>query len=281
MYSKGQGVHQDYKEAVLWYRKAAEQGHSGAQYNLGIMYDEGQGVPQDYKEAVKWTRLAAEQGHSGAQYHLGNNYRKGQGVPQDYKEAFKWTRLAAEQGLPQAQFRLGVMYSKGQGVHQDYKEAVKWYRKVAVAIVEEQSKNKGVLLTLAIIGLILIVFLRWVYRLIRKIILGRVHKEQEREKEQVHREQERQCCREKERQEPDQSRKKREKPKNSNEKKRSYEEILGLSSGWTKSDLKSAYRNKCQQTHPDKWKDFPEDIAQRLEEEYKEVQEAYKYLSKK
>jgi len=45
--------------------------------------------------------------------------------------------------------------------------------------------------------------------------------------------------------------------------------------------LKSAYRKKCQQIHPDKWKDFPEDIAQRLEEEYKEVQEAYKYLSKK
>jgi hypothetical protein len=28
-------------------------------------------------------------------------------------------------------------------------------------------------------------------------------------------------------------------------------------------------------------KDFPKDIAQRLEKEYKEVQKAYKYLSKK
>ena len=26
------------------------------------MYDNGEGVPQDYKEAVKWYRLAAEQG---------------------------------------------------------------------------------------------------------------------------------------------------------------------------------------------------------------------------
>jgi len=44
----------DYKEAVKLYRLSAEQGDAEAQYNLGLMYDEGQGVPQDYKEAVKW-----------------------------------------------------------------------------------------------------------------------------------------------------------------------------------------------------------------------------------
>ena len=65
--------------------------------NLGIMYDNGQGVPQDYKEAVKWYRLAAEQGYVcsiQSWYHV----RNGEGVPQDYKEAVKWYRLAAEQG---------------------------------------------------------------------------------------------------------------------------------------------------------------------------------------
>ena len=99
--------------------------------------------------------------------------------------------------------------------------------------------------------------------------------------ERERQEREEKVRREKERQKQEQSRNKREQPKNSNEKKRSYEDVLGLSSGWTKSDLKSAYRKKCQQIHPDKWKDFPEDIAQRLEKEYKEVQKAYKYLSKK
>jgi TPR repeat protein len=49
---------------VKWYRLAAEQGINKAQYNLGIMYDDGQGVPQDYAEAVKWYRLAAEQGNA-------------------------------------------------------------------------------------------------------------------------------------------------------------------------------------------------------------------------
>ena len=71
---------------------------TAAQYNLGIMYCNGQGVLQDYKEAVKWYRLAAEQGYAAAQYNLGLMYRNGDGVPQDYQEAVKWYRLAAEQG---------------------------------------------------------------------------------------------------------------------------------------------------------------------------------------
>ena len=60
--SNGQGVPQDYAEAVKWYRKAADQGYAAAQTNLGLMYAHGQGVPQDYVEAVKWYRKAADQG---------------------------------------------------------------------------------------------------------------------------------------------------------------------------------------------------------------------------
>ena len=66
----------DKAEAVKWYRKAAEQGHSDAQNNLGACYDEGDGVAVDKAEAVKWYRKAAEQGHSDAQYsHVHNVVR--------------------------------------------------------------------------------------------------------------------------------------------------------------------------------------------------------------
>ncbi|GHT54064.1 hypothetical protein AGMMS50233_01340 [Endomicrobiia bacterium] len=34
MYDKGKGVKQDYKEARNWFKKAAEQGHSGAKTAL-------------------------------------------------------------------------------------------------------------------------------------------------------------------------------------------------------------------------------------------------------
>jgi TPR repeat protein len=38
------GVTESVKEAVEWYRKAAEQGVPDAQSNLGLMYKKGQGV---------------------------------------------------------------------------------------------------------------------------------------------------------------------------------------------------------------------------------------------
>ena len=52
----------DYATAFREMKPLAEQGHASAQYNLGIMYEKGQGVPQDYAEAVKLFRKAAEQG---------------------------------------------------------------------------------------------------------------------------------------------------------------------------------------------------------------------------
>ncbi len=42
------------------YEDLIEQGHVQAQFNLGIMYSKGQGVTQDYEEAVKWKLKAVE-----------------------------------------------------------------------------------------------------------------------------------------------------------------------------------------------------------------------------
>ena len=53
--------------ALVWYRKAADQGYANAQFNLGTMYHQGNSVPQSYKEALVWYRKAADQGYSGAQ----------------------------------------------------------------------------------------------------------------------------------------------------------------------------------------------------------------------
>ena len=38
LYTRGQGVKKDEREAAKWYRKAAEQNIAGAQYSLGAMY---------------------------------------------------------------------------------------------------------------------------------------------------------------------------------------------------------------------------------------------------
>jgi hypothetical protein len=102
MYSIGEGMLEDDKEAVKWLRKAADQGYAKAQLNLGVMYANGEGVPEDDKEAVKWYRMAAEQGDADAQFSLAGMYAKGEGVPEDFVEAYKWCNLAAAQGVKQA-----------------------------------------------------------------------------------------------------------------------------------------------------------------------------------
>ncbi len=131
MYSHGQGVPQDYSEALRWRRKAAEQGYPGGEDGLGYMYLYGLGVSQDYTEALRWYRKAADQGDAMGQNSLALMYEQGQGAPQDYAEALRWYRKAVEQSYASAQYNLGNMYYYGRGVPQDYAEAVRWYQKAA------------------------------------------------------------------------------------------------------------------------------------------------------
>ncbi|MCX6631984.1 MAG: tetratricopeptide repeat protein, partial [Candidatus Solibacter sp.] len=49
----------------------AEKGDAAAQDGLGHIYSQGQGVPQDFTKAVRWWRKAADQGHADAQFNLG------------------------------------------------------------------------------------------------------------------------------------------------------------------------------------------------------------------
>jgi uncharacterized protein len=66
MYERGESVPQDYAEAVLWYRRAADQDFATAQRLLGSMYQNGKGVPQDYVQAHMWYNLSAAQGWGSA-----------------------------------------------------------------------------------------------------------------------------------------------------------------------------------------------------------------------
>jgi TPR repeat protein len=102
MYSRGEGVPQDYVEGVKWYRKAAEQGYAEAQHNLGRMYFTGRGVDQDHAEAMRWFRQAADQENAAAQHNLGVMYTRGLGVPQDYFQAYSWFSLSAANGYKEA-----------------------------------------------------------------------------------------------------------------------------------------------------------------------------------
>ena len=67
-YEKGKGVEVDFKTAIKWYRTAADYyNHVVAQIRLAEIYYE---VMQDKEQAMVWYRKAAEQGNAHGQYAL-------------------------------------------------------------------------------------------------------------------------------------------------------------------------------------------------------------------
>jgi TPR repeat protein len=92
-------------------RNLAEQGDPAAQFALGAHYVTGEGVTQNYSEAVHWFSLAAAQGHVIAQSTLGAYYGIGRGVPQDYTKAYFWSLLAQAGGDDASKYRIPLLVS--------------------------------------------------------------------------------------------------------------------------------------------------------------------------
>lgn len=129
MYDNGDGVVQDYRKAIDWYTKAADQGFALAESNLGVIYEIGGTVDRDLKKAEQLYLKAAEQGDASAQHNLAAMYYVGRGddIPRNYEKALKWYKASADQGDAASQKDLGRMYEFGQVVDTDYAEAYKWY----------------------------------------------------------------------------------------------------------------------------------------------------------
>jgi TPR repeat protein len=51
-------VEQNLPKAVVWFKRAAEQGLAGSQTTLGMLYEEGRGVEKDPEEAKRWYEKA-------------------------------------------------------------------------------------------------------------------------------------------------------------------------------------------------------------------------------
>ena len=149
LYDKGQGVEQDYEEAMRWFQRGEAWRHQGylrracwdsyasAKYYTGLCYAEGKFGDADYESAaeyfmeaaeqdeefVKWLRKDAEGGAPLAQYTLGLCHERGTSVAQDHEEAAKWFLKAAGQGLGMAQYKIGNCYHEGTGLEKDHEEA--------------------------------------------------------------------------------------------------------------------------------------------------------------
>ena len=112
MYGFPLGVEEDQEKALLWHRKAADQGFAQSQHHLASMYDEGLRVDLNDVEAARWYRLAAEQGFSWAQLSLGLMYEYGEGVDEDLEQAEYWYGRAAARANANAVYNLASLYDE-------------------------------------------------------------------------------------------------------------------------------------------------------------------------
>lgn len=119
-----------YKKAYDIALSRAKAGDPFSQFVVGKIFDYGNGgVTQNQVTAVWWYRQAAEQGYSGAQFNMGNCYQLGEGVKENKSHAVYWYRQAAIQGDADSQYMLGLCYASGEGVKKDNRKAIEWFQK--------------------------------------------------------------------------------------------------------------------------------------------------------
>ena len=130
--ASGHGVAQDFATARHWFSKAAEQGHSEAQFRLGFLLLQGREdeIPKP-SEAAEWFLKAANNGHVEAQFTLGRQCLEGRGVVKDSTKALAWFELAARQDHAPSQFQIGRMHENGTSTPQDPAAAYSWFEKAA------------------------------------------------------------------------------------------------------------------------------------------------------
>ncbi len=151
----------DVQEAVKWFTKAAEQGYSPAQNELGNWYEMNGGLGRKggvdaRKKAIEWWTRAAKQGYAPSQNNLAGALKSGwmseiryhdyknlkkplnffdediKSIEREKITAFQLFKSAADQGFALAQKNLGDCYLNGEGVQKDPVEAFGWLKKSAM-----------------------------------------------------------------------------------------------------------------------------------------------------
>lgn len=124
-----------HKQAVQMLTPLANSGNALAQYRLGMLYYNGQGVGEDEKLAIYWWKKAAAQGNVESMFQLGSAFLFGtqaaKFVPDPDREAAMWYFQAASAGHAEAQYHLGLLFLAGKGVIESRQEAARWMQKAA------------------------------------------------------------------------------------------------------------------------------------------------------
>jgi uncharacterized protein len=133
LYFTGELLRQDLSTAVLYYRRAADEGSPTGKVRLGEMLARGQGVAQDIDLGRAMVREVAEAGNARAFVALGDLYSRGDGGPIDAEAAIGAYEAAASLGDSEALIRLGDVHYEGSVGRVDLRSAFGSFRRAAEA----------------------------------------------------------------------------------------------------------------------------------------------------
>lgn len=122
-------------KAMRYLKKAAEQGHAEAQYDLSMEYYMVYGE-NNIKKGNEWLFKAGKNGSVRAMKDLGFLHMNNEKVyrlyfPEDYKKAFEWYQKAADKGDLDSLLQIAYLHSVGKGIQKNLKMAEELYRKAA------------------------------------------------------------------------------------------------------------------------------------------------------
>ncbi len=127
-YHYGRGVRQSNAKAIIWYKRAAENGQRAGLVGLARMAFLGRYTPRDLGEKRRLLAVLAEDGSALAQVQLAEMLTRGEGGPVDMAAAQTWLESAAGLGQADAQYQLGMRY-RYQEI--DPALAMAWFSKAA------------------------------------------------------------------------------------------------------------------------------------------------------
>lgn len=116
------GFRGDFRQSIKRLQQAAEQGQALAQCGLGRLAQ-----TKNPQLAARWFAAAAQQRHSEALRQLGLLYLAGRGVDKNSTEAVRLTRESALLGNGQARFMMGRLLDEGRVVPGNKIEACQWF----------------------------------------------------------------------------------------------------------------------------------------------------------
>lgn len=132
----------EFRDAVKWAQKAADNGSGEGCWILGLAYEHGRGVKEDLNLAIEYFEKGVNLGHAKCMGNLGAIYMNGQVKGKTKEDGFRLMKKAAELGDVHSMKNVGSCYQFGNGVDDSMRKAVYWYEKYLEHEEDEELERK-------------------------------------------------------------------------------------------------------------------------------------------